>query len=116
VSEPVCRLQRTRRISVLWTVPPTSGGRGRLGGSGGSTCRSGSGPSEVLDQLREAGSLERTATDALGSVVSVIETLIKRTFLDRVTGGDAIITKMGNFFQRLDDSAQLFRDQWTTWS
>lgn len=69
-------------------------------------------PSEVLDQLREAGSLERTASGALGSVVSILETFLKKT-LDRATGGNAVIAKMGNVFQRLDDAAQLYRDHLT---
>ena len=35
---------------------------------------------------------------------------MKQTFLDRVAGGDALVAKKGNVFQRLDDSAQLYRD------
>jgi hypothetical protein len=67
-------------------------------------------PAEVLGQLREAGSLERTAGGTLGSVVSVLETFLKQTFLDRVTGGHTLIAGKGNVFQRLDDAAQIFRD------
>lgn len=67
-------------------------------------------PDAVLAQLREAGSLERSAAGALGSVVSILEKFLKQTFLDRVTGGDAIIARRGNVFQRLDDAAQLYRD------
>jgi hypothetical protein len=67
-------------------------------------------PAEVLGQLREAGSLERTAAGTLGSVVSVLETFLKQTFLDRVTGGDALIAGKGNIFQRLNDTAPLYRD------
>jgi hypothetical protein len=67
-------------------------------------------PAQVLGQLREAGSVERTAASTLGAVVSILETYLKRTFLDRVPGGDALIAGKGNVFQRLDDTAQLFRD------
>lgn len=67
-------------------------------------------PGAVLDQLREAGSLERTAAGALSSVVSILETFLKRAFLDRVTGGDTLIAGRGNVFQRLDDAAQLYGD------
>ncbi len=35
---------------------------------------------------------------------------MKQTFLDRVTGGHALIAGEGNVFQQLDDAAQLFRD------
>jgi hypothetical protein len=67
-------------------------------------------PVEIRDELREAGALERTAAGILGSAVSIIETFLKRTFLDRVAGGDAIIAKKGTIFQRLDDAAKLYRD------
>ena len=67
-------------------------------------------PLEIRDELREAGALERTAAGILGSAVSIIETFLKRTFLDRVAGGDAIIAKKGTIFQRLDDAAKLYRD------
>jgi hypothetical protein len=67
-------------------------------------------PDSVLAQLREAGSLERTAAGALGSIVSVLETFLRQTFLDRAIGADAIIAGKGNLFQRLDDAAQLYRD------
>lgn len=67
-------------------------------------------PDAVLAQLREAGSLERTAAGALGSVVSILEAFLKQTFLDRVTGGGTLIVGKGNVFQRLDDAAQLYQD------
>lgn len=67
-------------------------------------------PGAVLAQLREAGSLERTAAGALGSLVSLLETFLKQTFLDQVTGGHALIAGKGNVFQRLDDAAQLYQD------
>ena len=67
-------------------------------------------PAEVLDQLREAGALERTAGNTLGSVVSILETFLKETFLDRVPAGDALIAGKGNVFQRLDNAAQLYHD------
>jgi hypothetical protein len=66
-------------------------------------------PPEVLGQLREAGALERTAAGTLGSVVSILETFLKQTFLDRVSGGDNLIAGKGNIFQRLDDAAQLYK-------
>lgn len=67
-------------------------------------------PASVLGRLREAGSIERTASGTLGSVVSILETFLKQMFLDQVTGGDTVIADKGNVFQRLDDTAQLFRD------
>jgi hypothetical protein len=67
-------------------------------------------PDDILAKLREAGSVERTAAGALGSVVSLLETFLKQTFLDRVTGGHALIAGRGNVFQRLGDVAQLYRD------
>lgn len=67
-------------------------------------------PAQVLGQLREAGSVERTAASTLGAVVSILETYMKRTFLDQVPAGDSLIAGKGNIFQRLDDTAQLFRD------
>jgi hypothetical protein len=71
-------------------------------------------PAEVLGKLREGGSVERTAASTLGAVVSILETYMKRTFLDRVPGGDNLIAGKGNIFQRLDDTAQLFRDHCAT--
>lgn len=67
-------------------------------------------PDAVLAQLREAGSLERTAAGALDSVVSLLEAFLRQTFLDRVAGGAALIAGKGNVFQRLDDVAQLYWD------
>lgn len=67
-------------------------------------------PAQVLGQLREAGSVERTAASTLGAVVSILETYMKRTFLNRAPGGDSLIANKGNIFQRLDETAQLFRD------
>ena len=67
-------------------------------------------PTDFLNQLRESGALERTAAGTLGSVVSILETLLKQIFLDRVPGGDAMIAGKGNVFQRLDDISHLYRD------
>lgn len=67
-------------------------------------------PAEVLQQLREAGAVERTAASSLGSVVSILETFLKQAFLHRVTGGDNLIAGKGNVFQRLDTAAQLYHD------
>ena len=67
-------------------------------------------PADVLAQLREAGSLERSAAGTLGSVVSILETFLKRTFLDLVSRGDALVAGKGAVFQRLDDMAQLYLD------
>ena len=67
-------------------------------------------PTDLLDQLRESGALDRTAAGSLGSVVSILEMFLKQIFLDRVVGGDVIIAGKGNVFQRLDDASQLYRD------
>lgn len=67
-------------------------------------------PGEVRDQLREAGSLERTAAGTLGAVVAIVETFLKDTFLVRVAGGDTLIASKGAVFQRLDDASQLYQD------
>ena len=67
-------------------------------------------PEAILAQLREAGSLERTAAGALGSIVSILESFLKQTFHDRVVGGDALTAGRGNVFQRPGDAAQLYRD------
>jgi len=67
-------------------------------------------PTDLLNQLRESGALDRTAAGALGSVVSILEMFLKQIFLDRVVGGDAMIAGKGNVFQRLDDASQLYRD------
>jgi hypothetical protein len=66
-------------------------------------------PSEVVNQLREAGALEKTAAGVLGSVVGTVETFWKETFLARVASGDTVIAGKGNVFQRLDDAAQLYK-------
>jgi hypothetical protein len=67
-------------------------------------------PAPVLDQLREAGALEKTAAGVLSSVVGTVETFLKQTFLSRVAGGDTIIAGKGNVFQRLDESGQLYKN------
>jgi hypothetical protein len=67
-------------------------------------------PAGVLGQLREAGALERSASGALGAVVSVVETFLKETFLEKVTGAATLISGKGNVFQRLDDAAGLYRN------
>ena len=67
-------------------------------------------PAQTLEQLREAGALERTAASTLGAVVCILETFLKQTFLRQVIGGDSLIARRGNIFQRLDDTALLYRD------
>lgn len=67
-------------------------------------------PADVLGQLREVGALERTAAGTLGSVVAIVETILRQTFLDRVTGGAVLVAGRGNVFQRLDDASQLYQD------
>ena len=68
-------------------------------------------PADIADTLRESGALERTAAGAVGSVVALVETFLKDTFLRRVSNGAALVAGRGNVFQRLDDSAALYRDQ-----
>lgn len=67
-------------------------------------------PTDLLNQLRESGALDRTAAGTLGSVVSILEAFLKQIFLVRVVGGDAMIAGKGNVFQRLDDASELYRD------
>ena len=67
-------------------------------------------PAEVLDQLREAGAIEKTAAGVLGSVVGTVETFLKETFLARVASGNRVIAGKGNIFQRLDDAVQLYKN------
>jgi hypothetical protein len=64
----------------------------------------------ALDQLREIGAVEQTASSTLGVVVSSLEAYLKGTFNDLVTGGDQLTAGGGNVFQRLDDVAELYRD------
>jgi len=64
----------------------------------------------ALDQLREIGAVEQTASSTLGVVVSSLEAYLKGTFNDRVTGGDQLMAGRGNVFQRLDDVAELYRE------
>jgi hypothetical protein len=64
----------------------------------------------ALDQLREIGAVEQTASSTLGVVVSSLEAYLKGTFNDRVAGGDQMTVGRGNVFQRLDDVAELYRD------
>jgi hypothetical protein len=61
-------------------------------------------PPGALDQPRELGSVEQTASSALGAVVSALETYLKATFHDRVTGAESLTAGRGNIFQRLDDT------------
>jgi hypothetical protein len=67
-------------------------------------------PAGALDQLRELGSIEQTASSALGAVVSALETYLKATFYDRVTGAESLTAGRGNIFQRLDDTNELYQD------
>jgi hypothetical protein len=66
-------------------------------------------PLEVANTLRESGAFERTAAGLLGSVVGALETFLKSTFLVKISGGEAIVKGQGNVFQRLDDTADLYR-------
>ncbi len=66
-------------------------------------------PAEALDELRELGSVEQTASSTLGAVVSSLETYLKSTFTNRVPGADQLTAGRGNIFQRLDDAADLYR-------
>jgi hypothetical protein len=67
-------------------------------------------PAGALDQLRELGSVEQTASSALGAVVSALETYLKATFHDRVTGAESLTAGRGNIFQRLDGTNELYQD------
>jgi hypothetical protein len=66
-------------------------------------------PADVLDQLRELGSVEQTASSALATVVSALEVYLKATFNERVVDAGLLTARRGNIFQRIDDTADLFR-------
>ena len=67
-------------------------------------------PAEHLDQLRELGAVEQTASSTLGAVVASLETYLRGTFTDSDTGADQLTAGLGTVFQRLDDVAGLYRD------
>lgn len=110
VRQSVCRLRGTRRLPGVRPAPAEDRGRRRRGSPADRACCLDHVPDAVLAQLREAGSLERTAAGALGSVVSLLEAFLRQTFLDRAAGGAALIAGKGNVFQRLDDVARLYWD------
>jgi hypothetical protein len=62
----------------------------------------------ALDQLREVGAVEQTASSALATVVSSLETYLRATFTARVNDAEAITAGRGNVYQRLDDVAELY--------
>jgi hypothetical protein len=64
--------------------------------------------SDERDQLRALGVFERFAVDGITSVVSLFELFAREQFKDRVPAPDDAVRGMGNVFQRLDDTAQLF--------
>ena len=66
-------------------------------------------PVDALDQLRELGSVEQTASSTLGAVVSALEAFLRQSFNERVPNADTVIAGRGNVFQRLDDTADLYR-------
>jgi hypothetical protein len=66
-------------------------------------------PAEVLDQFRELGAVEQTASTTIGAVVSSLETYLKGTFNVRVMSADQLTAGKGNVFQRLDDVARLYQ-------
>jgi uncharacterized Zn finger protein (UPF0148 family) len=63
----------------------------------------------ALDHLRELGAVDQTASSALATVVSCLETYLRAIFNDRVTGADQLTVGRGNIFQRLDEVGVLFR-------
>ena len=67
-------------------------------------------PADAFDQLRELGSVEQTASSALGAVVSALETHLKARFNDQVADAEPLTAGRGNIFQRLDHTAELFRE------
>jgi hypothetical protein len=63
----------------------------------------------ALDHLRELGAIDQTAASTLATVVSCLETYLRATFNDRITGANQLTAGRGNIFQRLDDVGALFR-------
>jgi uncharacterized Zn finger protein (UPF0148 family) len=63
----------------------------------------------ALDHLRELGAVDQTASSTIATVVSCLETYLRATFNDRVTGADQLTAGRGNIFQRLDDVGAIFR-------
>ena len=67
-------------------------------------------PETTLAELREQGVLDRACADAIKNLVGIVETLAETVFRSRVGAADKVLRGMGNVFQRLDDSAELFND------
>ena len=67
-------------------------------------------PETTLAELREQGVLDRACADTIKNLVGIVETLAEAVFRSRVGAADKVLRGMGNVFQRLDDSAELFND------
>lgn len=65
---------------------------------------------EERESLRAAGVFERFAVDAIESVVSLFEVFAREQFHQRAVRADDAVRGRGNVFQRLDDTADLFRE------
>jgi hypothetical protein len=66
----------------------------------------------ALDALAaETAKLDALASDVLGNVVGIVETLAKATFNSRVAAPETYTKGKGNVFQRLDDTADLYATQ-----
>ena len=62
----------------------------------------------TCNHLRESGVLDRTYTDTIKNVVSIVESMAKRVFYDQVSDAKSLLHGQGQVFQRLDDLAELF--------
>lgn len=65
---------------------------------------------ERLRVLRESGVLDRTYVNTLGNIVSIIEAIAERVFLQAVPDAETRLKGKGKVFQRLDDFAALYQD------
>jgi uncharacterized Zn finger protein (UPF0148 family) len=65
---------------------------------------------EQREKLRSAGVFERFAVDAIESVASLFEMFAREQFERRVDDAEALVRGKGNVFQRLDDTAELFKE------
>lgn len=67
-------------------------------------------PEDERETLRAAGVFERIAIDSVKSDVSLFEQFASAQFAQRVATAADLTKGKGNVFQRLDDTAKLFRD------
>jgi hypothetical protein len=66
-------------------------------------------PEDVLGELRDHGVLDRSYADTLKAAVGIVETHAKNAFQSRVPAAAELVKGRGNVFQRLDDTADLFK-------